>query len=250
MKLRDLLRITATFLIAASACALQAQATGEKNQLHIHLEIVSPPADHSDQKATKPQPPLRAAVWLEPIDSTVKIIPPSASSAENFTIIQKNKSFHPDFLVVPVGSYISFPNQDPFFHNVFSLFNGKRFDLGLYEEVSTRSVLFNRVGVSYVFCNIHPQMNAMIIAVDSPYYALFHGDEDAVISGALPGRYRVKLWVAGASVQELHRLEKVVEITDQTTSLGTFRVVVTQDISTTHTNKFGLPYSPYSPATY
>ena len=67
-------------------------------------------------------------------------------------------------LVVPVGSVVAFPNRDPFFHNVFSLFEGKRFDLGLYEAGSTRDVLFDKPGVSYIFCNIHAEMSAVVIA--------------------------------------------------------------------------------------
>ncbi|HVH86206.1 MAG TPA: hypothetical protein VM912_05740, partial [Terriglobales bacterium] len=87
-------------------------------------------------------------------------------------LVQKNKSFSPHLLVVPPGSLVDFPNRDPFFHNVFSLFEGKRFDLGLYESGASRSVRFDRTGVSYIFCNIHPQMNAIVISLDTPYYAI------------------------------------------------------------------------------
>jgi hypothetical protein len=58
---------------------------------------------------------------------------------------------------------VEFPNKDPFFHNVFSLFEGKRFDLGLYEANSTKSVRFDHAGVSYIFCNIHSQMSAAVV---------------------------------------------------------------------------------------
>lgn len=245
--------MVAVFLVSGSAGALLAQGGQPKNQIHIRLEIVDQRSNKASQKISKTKYGLRAAVWLEPLDSSLNSAmknTPAGSSAEKFTIVQKNKTFSPGFLVIPVGSHVSFPNEDPFFHNVFSLFNGKRFDLGLYEEGSTRSVLFNRAGVSYIFCNIHPQMNAMIIAVDTPYYAVFNDDEDAVISGAIPGRYRIHLWVAGASEKDLHSVENIVTITGQTSSLGPLRVAVSQDLSTIHTNKFGLPYSQYSPATY
>ena len=66
--------------------------------------------------------------------------------------------FEPHLLIIPLGSTVSFPNLDPFFHNVFSQFNGKRFDLGLYEAGSTRDVRFDHEGVSYLFCNIHPEI--------------------------------------------------------------------------------------------
>src|SRR5262249_28363258 len=70
-------------------------------------------------------------VWLNSISSN----PPSAPPG-HFRLVQKDKSFNPHLLVIPLGSMVDFPNLDPFFHNVFSQFNGKRFDLGLYEEGS------------------------------------------------------------------------------------------------------------------
>ena len=76
--------------------------------------------------------------------------------------------FTPHILVVPVGSVVRFPNADPFFHNVFSLFDGKRFDLGLYEAGSTKEVTFSREGLSYIFCNIHPEMSAVVISLSTP----------------------------------------------------------------------------------
>ena len=79
-------------------------------------------------------------------------------------------------LVVPAGSLVEFPNRDPFFHNVFSLFEGKRFDLGLYEAGTTRTVRFDRPGISYIFCNIHPEMSAVIITVSTPLYAIAKED--------------------------------------------------------------------------
>ena len=63
-----------------------------------------------------------------------------------------------------MGAVVQFPNHDPFFHNVFSLFEGKRFDLGLYEAGSSRNVSFDRPGISYIFCNIHAEMSAVVIA--------------------------------------------------------------------------------------
>ena len=83
--------------------------------------------------------------------------------------------FTPHLLVVPVGATVAFPNADPFFHNVFSLFDGKRFDLGLYEAGSSRNVHFERKGISYIFCNIHPQMAAIVIALTTPLWATAAG---------------------------------------------------------------------------
>jgi len=107
----------------------------------------------------------------------VSLIPLNSSQAASLkqspihaTLTQKHKKFSPHVLVIPPGSVVDFPNRDPFFHNVFSLFEGKRFDLGLYESGTSRSVKFDRPGVSYIFCNINPQMNAIVISLDTPYY--------------------------------------------------------------------------------
>src|SRR6202035_4042889 len=112
-----------------------------------------------------------AVIWLQPADGatmSLAIVKPH----ENFTLLQKNKMFTPHLLVVPVGSSVLFPNADPFFHNVFSLFDGKQFDLGLYEAGTSRSVRFSRQGVSYIFCNIHPEMSAIVLSLSSPYYSI------------------------------------------------------------------------------
>ena len=90
-------------------------------------------------------------VWLEA---------PGLSARPNRprqTMNQRGKRFYPHVMVVEKGTEIDFPNSDPFFHNVFSLFNGKRFDLGLYASGESRPVLFNRVGISYIFCGKNRQ---------------------------------------------------------------------------------------------
>ena len=89
--------------------------------------------------------------------------------------MQKDKTFTPHLLVIPTGSTVDFPNLDPFFHNVFSEFNGKRFDLGLYESGSSRTVHFDHDGVSYIFCNIHPEMSAVIVTLSTPYFGVSDG---------------------------------------------------------------------------
>src|ERR1700694_1811421 len=79
------------------------------------------------------------------------------SPSANPRLVQKNKSFDPHILVVPVGSMVEFPNRDPFFHNVFSLFEGKRFDLGLYEAGTMRMVRFARLESATFFVIFIPR---------------------------------------------------------------------------------------------
>ena len=84
---------------------------------------------------------------------------------------QRNLSFSPHVLVVRVGTTVDFPNNDRVFHNVFSFRDGKRFDLGMYPVGTMQQVTFDQPGLSRIFCNIHPNMAAYVLTVDSPYFA-------------------------------------------------------------------------------
>jgi len=146
--------------------------------------------------------------------------------------------------VVPAGSSVEFPNLDPFFHNVFSLFNGKRFDLGLYEAGTQRAVHFDREGVSYIFCNIHPDMGAIVLALTTPYFAVSGPDGTILLHGVPPGKYRVHVW--GERYQAAHpeTLGQTLQVVSQAVALGTIELAPTTDPLTHHLNKFGEEYPP------
>ena len=114
------------------------------------------------------------------------------------SISQKDEQFVPHVVAVTTGSSVAFPNNDPFFHNVFSLFDGRRFDLGLYEAGSSRNVVFPKAGVSYVFCNIHPDMSAVVVVVDTPYWAVTSASDESA-SADTSGRRHASTRVARAS---------------------------------------------------
>src|SRR5882724_88559 len=111
----------------------------------------------------------QVVVWLTPVGTSSES---KQAPGPPPKLVQKSKSFSPHLLIVPVGSTVEFPNRDPFFHNVFSLFEGKRFDLGLYEAGTSRIVHFDRAGISYIFCNIHPEMSAVVITLPTPFYGV------------------------------------------------------------------------------
>ena len=91
-------------------------------------------------------------VWLEPLAGASAAL---HQIAEKSRIVQKNKTFHPHILAIPIGTSVEFPNFDPIFHNAFSNYNGQIFDVGLYPPGTTRRVTFKREGIVRVFCNIH-----------------------------------------------------------------------------------------------
>jgi plastocyanin len=186
-------------------------------------------------------------MWLSPLDA--QLSPYSVvDGSRPARLAQKNKTFEPHLLVVRAGSEVEFHNLDPFFHNVFSLFEGKRFDLGLYEAGTTRTVRFDRPGVSYIFCNIHSQMSAVVVAVDSPYYALSGRDGSLAIADVAPGRYLLQVWHEGTSPATLRALRREIVVPAGETSLGSLRVPE-DELPIAHKNKYGRDYdeAPVSP---
>jgi len=186
-------------------------------------------------------------VWLTPVNTAGSEVPipvPGSTSKPTSPIrlVQKNKSFDPHILVVPAGSMVEFPNRDPFFHNVFSLFEGKRFDLGLYEAGSSRMVKFDRPGISYIFCNIHPEMSAVVITMATPYYASASADGQLSLAGVPYGRYTLHIWSEGMGPENVQPLTREITITETSSSLGVIRVPQTDGQRAGHKNKYGRDY--------
>lgn len=152
--------------------------------------------------------------------------------------------FSPHVLVVQAGAMVQFPNQDPFFHNVFSLFAGKRFDLGLYEAGSSRSVRFDRPGASFLFCNIHPEMSAVIVVVPTPYFGLSDAAGRVNIAAVPDGRYHLQVWHERSSPEDLKSLEQIVTVSGSTRALGPIRILDNANFTLTHKNKYGQDYAP------
>lgn len=180
-------------------------------------------------------------LWLTALDKPLNLRPASSANPLRPHLTQKDKKFDPHILVIPMGTAVEFPNRDPFFHNVFSLFEGKRFDLGLYEAGTSRLVHFDRAGVSYIFCNIHPEMSAVVIALKTPYYAVSDTTGKIAIANVPQGRYSVQLWAEGVSVDNLKALGRDVTISESQQSLGVFKVVE-DSLPVTHKNKYGRDY--------
>ncbi len=224
------------FLLLLVLCVLSSAQTSE---------VTAQVALEGSGRQNKSGKDLVTVIWLVPVDRSTAPAPQPRSGVQ---LVQKGKRFEPHVLVVPVGTAVEFPNRDPFFHNVFSLFEGKRFDLGLYEAGSSRAVHFDRVGISYIFCNIHSQMSAAVIALDTPYYATAGGDGSIVIENVQPGRYKLNVWHEASSPETLSSLSRVVSVMPGSTSLGRITVVQDQPILA-HKNKYGRDYDqPAVPA--
>jgi plastocyanin len=191
----------------------------------------------------------KVVVWLTPLGTTPA--PPAPHQTMPIPqLVQKDKSFQPSLLVIPAGGQVEFPNRDPFFHNVFSLFDGKRFDLGLYESGTTQFVKFDRPGISFIFCNIHAQMSAVVIALNTPYYSISNWRGEISIANVVPGRYQMHVFHPSVSPEALQAAEHEITVTPGDASLGTF-TLAESDLDVAHKNKYGRDYDrpdPDSPA--
>jgi plastocyanin len=138
-------------------------------------------------------PAADTVVWLEAPNA------PAAIDRRRVVLDQRNLDFSPHVLAVRVGTTVDFPNDDRVFHNVFSFRDGKVFDLGMYPVGALKHVTFDRPGLSRIFCNIHPNMAAYVMAVETPYFAVADRAGAFTIAGVPAGRYRFQAWKPGGA---------------------------------------------------
>ncbi len=171
-------------------------------------------------------------VSLEPVGGLLR----TANHSRHAQMVQKNKAFTPHILAVMVGTTVDFPNFDPIFHNAFSTYDGQLFDVGLYPPGSTRSVRFSRAGVVRVFCNIHANMSAVIVALNTPFFDKTKGDGHFEIANVPPGDY-----VLHAT---LERLSRKVTVEDAPVTLPAIVISESGYLPIPHKNKYGRDYAP------
>ncbi len=171
-----------------------------------------------------------AVIYVEGARATLK--PAKA------TMTMKAKAFLPRVVVVPVGGTVEFPNEDPIFHNVFSVSGDNRFDLDLYKRPKSGSWTFQHPGIARVYCNIHPQMSAVIVVRDNPYFTKAATDGAFVIESVPAGKYALKAW---------HERGGEASIDVVVPADGTVQAQLVMDASSfkraQHKNKFGKDYS-------
>jgi plastocyanin len=153
-------------------------------------------------------------------------------------IAMHDKEYIPHVRVVPAGSTVAFPNQDPFRHNVFSNSLAGPFDLGLTRRGSAARNTFRRPGAYAIYCNIHSRMSAFVIAVATPWFTQAGADGAFSLASVPPGRYVLHVWHerGGEASRPIEVGQNgLVEVTVELDSRG-WR-------PTEHKNKFGLDYT-------
>jgi len=139
---------------------------------------------------------LAPASELRNVVVFLKDAPARPVTATRVEIRQRDEQFLPRVVAVPVGSEVSFPNDDPFYHNVFSLGRVRSFNLGRFPKGQSRAVRFNTAGIVKVFCDIHSHMSAYILVFAHRYFAVTDQAGTFSIAGVPPGSYTVGVWHA------------------------------------------------------
>jgi plastocyanin len=109
-------------------------------------------------------------------------------------IAQVAKQFVPQITVVPMGSAVQFPNRDTVRHHVYSFSPAKTFELKLYTGTAATPVVFDRTGIAVLGCNIHDNMSAWVVIVETPYYGRSVEGGRASLANVPPGSYRLRVW--------------------------------------------------------
>lgn len=221
--MRRLGSVSAAGLAAALAVAAPPAAAGE---IRVTVSVLTP------EKKTVPG--AGAVVW---------VVDPAAAKAAAATarpkIASKSKRFDPHVAVVPEGGTVQFPNLDGIYHNVFSLSEKARFDLGLYRNGASRTMTFESPGLVRIYCNIHPQMAAVLVVIDGAIWAQAGADGTAVLANVPEGRATIRAWDEKGG-----DFTGVVDVP----ASGPVSVAVSLDGSqwreTSHKNKYGKDYPP------
>ena len=173
-------------------------------------------------------------VWLDPVGGK-----PLKRTGSTFTMTTRSKTFLPHVVAVPAGSTVNFPNEDPIAHNLFSLTPGNTFDLGLYRRGPGKPHTFATPGVVNIYCNVHPNMSAVVHVMSTPYYGFTDANGNYSFD-VPPGKYRVTAWneQGGMVAADLNvGAAGIPNAPLLTIDSRNFR-------QTQHTNKFGQTYKP------
>jgi plastocyanin len=180
----------------AAQCVLVISATMSVDALaaRIAVSVVDP--------AGKPVP--NAGVY-----ATLKGAPPPSPARREIAIEQINKEFVPLVSIAQTGTAVNFPNRDAIRHHVYSFSPAKTFEIKLYSGVPAKPEVFDKPGEVTLGCNIHDNMIAFVLVVDTPYFAKTDARGRAVLDNLPAGEYDLTLWYPGGEpvpAPQKHRL--------------------------------------------
>lgn len=156
--------------------------------VHRRIRVYDEPGTTAARAERDQNPFANVVLYLESVPTA------GSRSTQAPVMRQKSERFMPHVLPVLAGSTVQFPNDDPIYHNVFSLSRARTFDLGRYARGASKSVLFPEPSVIQVFCHIHADMNGYILVLQNPYFVQPDSQGRFVIDGVPPGTYRLVAW--------------------------------------------------------
>ena len=237
--------MTRNFLIASALAALVLRPSfGFPKDADARVADVTGEVRLVESNFWRPEKDASQVVlWLVPVQGAAENSASAPAYQHHYRILQHNKTFEPKLLVVPLGSIVDFPNLDPWFHNVFSLYQGKRFDLGLYQAGAEKEVVFDRLGPSFLFCNIHPQMIAVILTVNSDFFGISDKAGHILIPRVPAGRYAMHVWYDNAASEFTDSSLRQIDIGPGENILPPLSVPVAKH-DRSHKDKYGYDYDP------
>lgn len=170
--------------------------------------------------------------------------PPGARPVTPVKIEQKGRTFVPDLVAITVGDKVSFPNADPFLHNVFSQSGARRFDLGSFKKGDTKEKEFPQPGVVDVYCNIHPEMAATILVLPNRRHTRTGADGRFVLDGIPEGTWTVFAYTRRAAKPVSAK------VSVKAGADATIELALARGAELPHLNKYGEKYRPEGPGTY
>jgi plastocyanin len=160
--------------------------------IHRRIRVYDEPGTPPPKAAEDNNPLANVVIYLE--KSPALHVATSPAPVAPPELRQRDETFVPHVLPVLVGTTVQFPNDDPIFHDVFSLSSPKAFDLQRYPKGTSRSVQFPKAGVVEVFCHIHADMSAYILVLDNPFFVIPDAQGRFALDGVPEGDYHLIAW--------------------------------------------------------
>lgn len=169
------------------------QDTAVSGRVEIgHVHTRRPTAAYATRAV--PQPALAPASELRHVVVYLKDAPARQVAPVKVSIRQRDENFIPRVVAVPVGSVVDFPNDDPIYHNVFSLSRARAFNLGRYPRGQTKAERFDKPGIVKVFCDIHSHMSATVMVFNHPWFAIPDDAGRFELPTVPPGQREITAW--------------------------------------------------------
>jgi plastocyanin len=182
----------ATLLTGPTPAAQQLAAVRGRVEIGIPITTRRPNAAYPSRAVATQA--LAPAAEVRHVVVYLKDAPPRQVRPTNVDIRQRDENFIPRVVAVPVGSEVGFPNDDPIYHNVFSLSRPRNFNLGRYPRGHTRRVQFDQPGIVKVFCDIHSHMSATVMVFNHPWFAIPAEDGRFELPAIPPGEREITAW--------------------------------------------------------